>query len=476
VVMCRFPGRRIFEWALLIPLAMPAYITAYAYVDVLEYAGPVQESLRTLFGWGSARDYWFPEIRTLPGAALVMSFVFYPYVYMLARTAFLNQSICVLDVSRILGHGPWSMFFNVALPLARPAIVVGMTMVMMETLNDFGTVDYFAVRTLTAGIYDTWLSMGNLGGSAQIASVMLFFVLALIGLERAGRHRQRFHPTSSKFREIEGFELQGFAKLCAFGICFVTICLGFLIPAGILLNHAIVHFEDSWTNDFFVFAGNSLTLSFLAGACAVAVGLLMAYGQRLSGGPALMIASRLASIGYAIPGAVLGIGVLIPFATFDNRLDQFMRDTFDISTGLLLSGTMVALIFAYVVRFLAVSLGALETGLARVTPHMEMAARTLGMGPLQTLRQVHLPMMKGSLLTALILVFVDSMKELPATLLLRPFNFETLATHVYTSASLGLLEESALAALSIVTAGLIPVIMLNRTLSRARPGHSEPST
>lgn len=470
VVMCRFPGRKIFEWALLIPLAMPSYIIAYTYVDLLEYAGPVQKALRGLFGWTSSRDYWFPEIRSLEGAALVMGFVFYPYVYMLARSAFLNQSVGVIDVSRTLGQGPWSTFFKVALPLARPAIVVGLTMALMETLNDFGTVDYFAVRTLTAGIYDVWLTMGNLGGAAQIACVMLIFVLALIGAERAGRRRQRFHNTSTSLREIEGFALSGPRAVLAFIACLTPIAIGFLAPAYVLLKFAFRNFEDSWTPDFAVFAFNSLSLSFMAGLCAVTVGLMLAYGQRLARGRVLKISSRVASIGYAIPGAVLGIGVLIPFAAFDNALDAFMRATFDISTGLLLTGTMTALVFAYVVRFLAVSLGALESGLARVTPHMEMAARTLGQTPGQALRRVHLPIMKGSILTAMILVFVDSMKELPATLLLRPFNFETLATNVYTKASLGLLEESALSALSIVAAGLIPVILLNRTLNQTRPG------
>ena len=473
VVMCRFPGRGLFEWMLMLPMAMPAYIVAYAYVDVLEYAGPVQGVLRDLFGWQTARDYWFPQIRSIEGAALVMGFVLYPYVYLLARAAFLNQSAGVFDVARTLGSSPWSMFLRVALPLARPAIVVGLTMVMMETLNDFGTVDYFAVRTLTAGLYDVWLSMDNLGGSAQIACVMLLFVLALIGLEQAGRRGQKFHTTTTQHREAERFHLAGVKGVVASLLCFGPILIGFLMPACLLGRSAIIHFETSYGDTFLTYAANSLYLSLMAGLCALFVGVLLAYAARLSSGPVLNITNRIASVGYAVPGAVLGIGVLIPFAAFDNRLDAFMRETFDLSTGLLLTGSIGALVFAYVVRFLAVSVGTVESGLGRVTPHMDMAARTLGLTPLRTLLYVHLPILKGSLLTALILVFVDGMKELPMTLLLRPFNFETLATHVYTSASLGLLEESALSSLAIVLTGLIPVLLLNHTVSRSHPGKKD---
>ena len=470
VAMCRFPGRRLFEWTLLLPLAMPGYLIAYVYTDLLEFAGPVQSGLREIFGWSSTRDYWFPEIRSLGGAIAMLTLVLYPYVYALARATFLEQSICVLEVSRTLGRGTWRSLRDVALPLARPAIAVGVTLALMECLNDFGTVDFFAVRTLTAGVFDVWLRMGNAGGAAQIALVMLGFVVLLIWAERRSRARQRFHHTSSKLRPIEGITLTGRRAWLATLACALPVLLGFVVPAAVLADYAFTGPQAEWSPEFFRHARNSLGLSAAAALVAVALATLLAYAARQQAGGLVKAAIRLASVGYAIPGAVLAIGVLIPFAAFDNAVDGFLRETIGVSTGLILSGTVAALVFAYTVRFLAVSLGAVEAGLGRITPSMEMAARTLGHTPSSTLRRLHLPMIRGSLLTGALLVFVDTMKELPATLVLRPFNFDTLATFVYQYASDERLEACAPAALAIVAAGVLPVLLLARSVGTARPG------
>ncbi len=468
--MCRFPGGKVFEWALLLPMAMPAYVIAYVYTDLLEYAGPVQGTMRALFGWNSPRDYWFPEIRSLGGAISMMTLVLYPYVYLLSRAAFLEQSVCVLEVSRTLGRGPWQSFLDVALPLARPAIVVGVSLVLMETLNDFGTVDYFAVPTFTAGIYDVWLNMGSSSGAAQLAVVMLTVVLVLIAMERLARRGQRYHHTTTRYRALPSYRLTGPRRALAFFACLFPVVFGFVAPGAVLLAYALGGPPVTAGGDFVDYALNSLTLSVAAALVAVAFGLFLAYGVRLGGGVALRWAVRVAGVGYAVPGAVLAVGVLIPLAAFDNTVDGFMRGTFGVSTGLLLSGTLFALVFAYVARFLALSLGAVEVGLGKITTGMDGAARTLGRGPGRTLWAVHLPMMKGSILTAAILVFVDGMKELPMTVLLRPFNFDTLATYVHQFASSELLEECAAGALAIVAAGILPVIALSMTIRRSRPG------
>jgi iron(III) transport system permease protein len=469
VTFYEFPGRGFFTWGLLLPFAVPAYVIAYVYTDLLEYAGPVQTWLRSVFGWQSAADYYFPPIRTLGGAATMLTLVLYPYVYLLTRAAFAEQSPSMLDAARVLGHRSGAAFFRVTLPLARPAVAVGVAMVMMETLNDFGTVDYFAVRTLSAGIYDVWLGMNNLGGSAQIASLLLIFVLMMVGLERIGRRRQRhFQPASSRFRSMSRLPLRRRQALLATTICALPVILGFVLPAVVLGRFAIDHFAESWTEDFRQTAINSLTISSIGALTTVAIAVMLAYAARMRPGPVLAYCNRVASVGYSVPGAVLALGVLVPFAAFDNAVDAWLRAQFDISSGLLLSGTVFAVVFAYVVRFMAVALGAVESSLGKITPSMDMAARTLGHGPLEVLRRVHIPLMRSGLLTASLVVFVDCMKELPATLVLRPFNYETLATYVYQYASDELLQESSLAALLIVATGLIPVLLLSRTIDHSR--------
>ncbi len=471
ITMCRFPGRRIFEWALLIPMAMPAYVIAYAYTDLLEYAGPVQKMLRGLFGWQSSRDYWFPDIRTIGGAILMMSLVLYPYVYLLSRAGFLSQSVSVLEASRLLGHGPWRTFWKVAMPLARPAIAVGVALALMETLNDFGTTDYFAVQTFTVGIYNTWLGMNSLPGAAQLSTVLLIFVLVLIGIERAGRRQQRFHETAGRHAPLPGYRLTGIRAVAAIVICATPLIFGFVVPAFVLGGYALEHYQTTLDNNFLRLVENSILLSAGAAGLALLIALFLNYGARLSGTVIVRVASRFASIGYAVPGAVLAVGVVMPVAWFDNAVDGFSRAVFGASTGLILSGTVAALLFAYVVRFLAVSHGTIESGLSRITPSMDDAARNLGATGLATLRRVHFPMIRGSALTAVLLVFVETMKELPMTLLLRPFNFDTLATFAYQYASDEQIEEAALAALAIVFTGLGPVLLLSLAIRRSRPAH-----
>jgi len=472
VTMCRFPGSRVFEWAMLLPLAVPAYVLAFVITDQLEYAGALQVWLREIFGWKDRQDYWFPEIRSLGGAAAVMTLVLYPYVYLLSRAAFLEQSVCVLEVSRTLGKNPWRGFASVAMPLARPAIAVGVALALMEALNDFGTVQFFGVPTFTAGIYDVWLNMNSVAGAAQMASVLLLFVIVLLAVERAARRGQRYHHTSSKYSSLPSYPLHGARAALAFLACLVPVALGFLLPAGVLVNYAVRYYAKSLSGDFWTYAANSLMLSSLTAIAAVIVGLAMAYGLRLGAGPVVKAATRVASTGYAVPGAVLAIGVIIPMAAFDNALDALSRSVFGVSIGLLMSGTVFAIVYGYLARFTALSFGTLEAGLAKVTPSMDGAARTLGCGPGQVLRRIHLPMLRGSALTAALLVFVDCMKELPMTIILRPFNFETLATYVYQFASDELLEESALGALTIVVTGILPVILLSLTIARSRPGHA----
>lgn len=472
VTMCRFPGRGLFNWALVLPLAVPTYILAFVFTDQLEYAGAVQGTLREAFGWRNRQDYWFPEIRSMGGAITVMTLVLYPYVYLLARAAFLEQSVCVLEVSRTLGKTAWQSFWYVALPLARPAIVIGMTLAMMEALNDFGTVDFFGVKTFTAGIYDVWLNMDNISGAAQLASVLMIFVIVLVVMERMARRGQRYHHTSSKIQALPSYRLSGVKAVLAAVFCALPILLGFVLPASVLVSYAVVFFDVTLKANYLTITLNSISLSLGAAVIAVAIGLVLAYGLRMGSGPLPRAAVRFASIGYAVPGAVLAIGVIVPMAGLDNAIDAFSERVFGVSTGLLFSGTVIAILYGYLARFLALSFGTVEAGLGKVSRNMDGAARTLGANPFQTMSRVHFPLLRTSLLTAGLLVFVDCMKELPITIILRPFGYDTLATFVFQYASDELFEESALGALTIVAAGLIPVVILALTTLRSRPGHA----
>ena len=468
VVMKRFPGRRWLQWMLLMPMALPAYISAYALVDFLEYAGPVQTLLRATFGWHTARDYWFPEIRSIWFAAMVLVLSLYPYVYLLVRAAFREQSASMVEVSRALGCGPWKSFFRVALPMARPAIAAGLAIVMMEALNDFGTVDYFAVQTLTTGIFTTWLQSYNAGGAAQIATLILVFVLVLAVLEKYARKRRRFHSLSAKITPITPERLHGVAAWLATLACLLPFIAGFALPVGVITAKAFSH-ADLWADPKLWHAAKN-TLALGAGAAVLTVlgALFMVYGVRNSRRRLPRLLMPVTSIGYAAPGAVLAIGILIPFGAFDNWLADTIERWFGVDIGLLLTGSAAAVMFAYAVRFFAIPQGAIDSALGRVTPSMDMAARSLGRNSWQTLWAVHVPLIRGSVLVAALLVFVDSVKELPATLILRPFNFDTLATQVYGQASLENLEKAAPSALLVMLAGLLPVILLAKAGNRRK--------
>jgi iron(III) transport system permease protein len=469
VAMCRFPGRRLFEWLLLLPMAVPTYVIAYAYTDFLQFSGPVQSTLRETTGWGRG-DYYFPNIRSLGGAISLMILVLYPYVYLLTRAAFLEQSACVLEIGRTLGRRPWRLFSTIALPLARPAIAGGTALALMEALNDFGAVQYFGVDTFTTGIYRTWFGMGEPAAAAQLASMLLLFVLVLLLLERWSRRRARFFHTSSRYRSLPEFPLTGIPGALAAAACAVPVLLGFVIPAALLGSMAITHGDPLFGTGFIEFARNSVTLAAVTAGLAVLLALPLCYGMRPGAGPLNRVAARVAGMGYAIPGSVIAVGVLAPLGFLDLRLNDWLEGWFGRAPGLIFTGTVVALVYAYVVRFLAVSINAVEGSLAKITPSMDGAARTLGQTPARTLRRVHAPLTRGSLLAAGILVFVDVMKELPATIILRPFDFDTLAVRAYALASDERLSQASTAALVIVAVGIIPVILLSRALAGSRPG------
>lgn len=469
VVMCRFPGRRLFEWALLLPLAVPTYVIAYAYTDFLQFSGPLQGWLRELFGWEHG-DYWFPNIRSLGGAATLIALVLYPYVYMLARASFMEQSVCMLDVGRTLGRGPWRLFASVAIPLSRPALVGGVSLVLMETLNEFGAVQYFGVDTFTTGIYRTWFGLGEQVAAAQLAACLLAFVIALVLLERASRGKRRYFHTSSRYQRLPEFRLGGWRAASAFLACLLPILGGFLIPSGILTQLAIEQGDSLFGTRFIDYARNSLVLATIAALIAVALAVVLSYGVRLNDTRLTRTATRISAMGYAIPGSVVAVGILIPFAWLDNAINIWLLERGGQVVGLIFSGSAFILIYAYVVRFLAVSFNAVEASLGKVTPSMDAASRTLGHTATGTLKRVHTPIMRGSLLAACILVFVDVMKELPATIILRPFNFDTLAVRAHSLAADERLAEASTASLAIVVVGIIPVILLSLAMRRSRPG------
>ncbi len=466
--VCEFPGRRIFEWALLLPLAMPAYIIAYTYTGLLDVAGPVQSGLRALTGW-SVGDYPFPEIRSLGGAIVMLTLVLYPYVYMLTRAAFLEQSSSALNVARSLGLGPWQMFRRVALPLARPSIVAGLSLAIMETLADYGTVQYFGIPTLTTGIFRTWFGLNDTIAAAQLSALLLTFIFTVIIIERLSRRQARYHHHGN-WQARPSFKLRRGPAILAFIACALPLALGFLVPSAQLLAWSLEVAPTRDLAEFAVLVSRSVGLAGLTAILALLLALFLAYGHRLMPGRLTFSINRIAGMGYALPGTVIAVGVIIPFAAFDNTLDAWMREQYGVSTGLLLSGTVAALVFAYLVRFLAVSLNTVEAGLGRIRPSMDDAARSMGANAGRTLWRVHIPLIRGSLLTAALLVFVDVLKELPATLVLRPFDFNTLAVRAFELASDERLRDAALPALAIVAAGLIPVILVSRSITRAR-GH-----
>jgi len=465
VTMTRFPGVRIFEIALVLPLAFPAYVLAYAYTFVLDHPGIVQSTLRDVTGWGP-RDYWFPEIRSIGGAAAMLILVLYPYVYLLARAAFLQQSATAFLAARALGNNALQAFWKVSLPMARPAIAAGVLLAVMETIADFGTVAYFGVQTFATGIYTSWFSMADRAAAAQLALCLLAFALVLAMAERSQRGRAKYHSAGKAHISMPPAELKGWHAGLALTLCVVPVMLGFVLPVLILAQMGLESEQNLLSRRYVGFLQNSLTLAGTAAVVTVFAAISVGFFQRLKPGRGSAVTTYVARLGYAVPGGVIAIGLMVPFAAFDNRLDAWMRATFDISTGLLITGSIWLLIGAYMVRFLAAALGAYEGGQAMVHANMDAAARSLGESPVGTLRRVHLPILTPSLLTALLIVFVDVMKELPATLIMRPFNYDTLAVQAYRLASDERLEGAAVPSLVIVAVGLLPVILICRQVGR----------
>lgn len=467
--MCRFPGRGVFEWALLLPMAVPAYVMAYAYTDLLQFAGPVQSMLRELTGLG-AREYWFPEVRSLGGAVVMLSLVLYPYVYLLSRAAFLEQSDSMLEAARVAGYGPWRTFRAVALPLARPGIAAGTALALMEALADFGTVSYFGVQTFTTGIFKAWFSMGDHAAAAQLSAALLGFVFLVLWLERGSRRRAAFYTGSQRQRLRHVYALTGWKGVAAFLFCITPLIYGFLLPAGIMMHMTLTSGDAQFGARYITLTGNSVTLSAITAVLAVLLALVAGYAARSSPTATVRAANRIAGLGYAVPGAVIAVGVLIPITRLDAVLAGWIESLTGTSPGLLLTGGIAALVYAYLVRFFAVSLQAVEAGLSKITPSMDDAARSLGYSPAATLRRVHAPLLWRTALTAGLLVFVDTMKELPATFVMRPFNFDTLAVQAYNLASDERLAEASTAALTIVIVGLLPLILLSRMIVKSSSG------
>lgn len=463
MAMCHLPSERILQWALVLPLAMPGYIVGYIFTDWFDFAGPIQLLLRDITGWGPG-EYWFPDIRTLAGAMFVLSLVLYPYVYLLARAAFMEQNVSLLQSARLLKCSPWESFRRISMPLARPSIAVGLSLVAMETVGDFGTVSYFAVNTLTTAVYDTWLGYSSLTAAAKISAIMLVIVILLLSAERFSRRRQKLFQSQFNSREDFRYELNGWKKWLALTWCWGLVCVAFIFPLGQLLIYAYKYFAQSWTSEFREFALNSLYVSIAAAIIGVSVALLVNFCQRLNPGRQSLAFMRLASMGYAVPGTVLAIGVMVPVLFMDHLVNDIAKAMEWGRPGLIFSGSMFAIIFAMVVRFSAVAIGSIESSLGKISPSLDMASRTMGCNANQMLWRVHFPLVRRGALIAGLLMFIESMKELNAALLLRPFNFETLATYVYNFASDEHLELAALPAVLLVLVGLIPLVLINRSL------------
>jgi iron(III) transport system permease protein len=460
-----FPGRRFFQLALVLPLAFPAYILAYAYTHVFDHPGVVQAFLRDTFALGP-KEYWFPEIRSLGGAALMLTLVLYPYVYLLTRAAFIQQGLRGFETARTLGKGPISAFLAVTLPMTRPAIAGGVLLVVMETIADFGTVSYFGVQTFATGIYTSWFSMDDRAGAAQLALGLLCFSLLLIFLERITRSNEAAYNRLGLSNVPPSSRLRGKKAFVAWCLCFVPFIFGFAGPSITLLIMAVTSFQDSIQSRYLDFIVNSVTLAAIASTITVLAAAMIGYCRRLNPSTYTSTISSIARLGYAVPGGVIAVGLLFPFAAIDNLLDAWMRSVFNISTGLLLTGSITLLILAYMTRFLAAAINAFEAGEVTISKNIDAAASTLGHSSISILWRIHIPILAPSLLTAALIVFVDVMKELPATLILRPFNWDTLAVQAHRLAADERLYEAALPSLIILAIGLLPVTLICRQIEK----------
>ncbi|MDG2187903.1 MAG: iron ABC transporter permease [Hyphomicrobiales bacterium] len=459
-----FPMRRTLEWLCLIPLAMPTYIIAYTYGEIFDYPGFLQSALRFIFGWQSSKDYWFPNIYSTGGVIFVMSFVLYPYIYLTSRAAFLRQSMTLIEVSNTLGYSLSSSFFRVALPMARPAIIIGLILVMMESMNEFAAFEYYGVNTLSVGVYVTWLEKNNLSGAAQIAIFMLIFIFLLMLIERKLRNKRSFVQKNNNTIATNRYKLTGIRAYMLLIICLLPIMIGFIFPSIVLIDFIIQRYYEIDIIKYITLVFNSIYLSSFAAILTLIISIYLVNVSFSSNNFIIKLSIGISRLGYALPGVVLALGIIVPMITFDNFLKSLLGDFFGITTGLIISGTAIGVLYAYIVRFLTIAYGTIESGFSTLNPDLGDAARVLGRSRLETLVGIQLPIIKPALIAAVLLVFVDSMKELPATLLLRPFNFDTLATHVYTYASLSALEDAALPALTIVAVGIIPIIVINRVL------------
>ena len=473
VVTCEFRGRRFLEAALVVPLAFPAYVLAYAYTDVLDHPGIVQTTLRDVMGWGP-RDYWFPEIRSLGGAALMLTLVLYPYVYLLTRTAFRMQAAAPFYSARSLGASPLSAFLRISLPMARPAIAAGALLVVMETIADFGTVAHFSVQTFATGIYTSWFGLADRGAAAQLSLGLLTFSLLVAALEYMNRGRAAY-AMKSRLQPFTRFHLTGGRALAAQLACALPVLLGAVIPVITLFLMGLRSEQDIFSPRYLHFIRNSLMLASVAALVTVAAAMLLSSHNRIVSNRVSLSSLFIGRLGYAVPGGVIAVGLLVPFANFDNWLDARMEDWFDISTGLLISGSIWLMIAAYMIRFLAAAIGAYDSGLTAVTPNIDAASRVLGRTAWGTARAVHLPILRPSILTALLIVFVDTVKELPATLILRPFNYDTLAVQAFRLASDERLDGAAVPSLMIAAISLIPVALLLSQMGEGRKTRIQPT-
>lgn len=466
IACCEFPSRGILQWALMLPLALPPYIIAIVYTDFLDFSGPVQQLLRHLMHCQSVNDYYFPDIRTTNGAIVILSLSLYPYLYLLLRGAFLGQSGGLFQAARTLGLSPLQAFRRVSFPLSRSAMAVGLSLIAMETLGDFATVNYFAVSTLTTAVYDTWLELGSLTTAAKISSIMLLALVILISLESYSRHKQMIYQRSGATHTDLRFVLTHWKKWAVLVFLWSLLSFAFVLPIGVLVYYAIGYFSESLNSQLWQYTLNSFWLAIIVASLALVVALLVNFYQRLSPGIFSKMSIRLSSLGYAVPGTVVAIGVLIPFTSLDLWINRQLVEFGFSRVGLIFSGSLFILVFGYLMRFSAIAVGSIDSSLAQVSPTLDLASRSLGQSAGQTIARIDLPLIKKGMLTAFILVFIEAMKELPAALLLRPFNFETLATYVYQFVSDEMIEYAALPALLIVLMGLIPFIVVNRLLEK----------
>lgn len=458
---CEFPGQRVFAWALFLPLALPAYVTAFVAIGLLDYTGPLQSFLRETFGFTA-----FPPIRSRGGVILVMTLALYPYVYLIARNAFLTQGLRTLEVAQSLGMTRWRAFFRVTLPMARPWIVAGVMLVIMETLADFGTVAIFNYDTFTTAIYKAWFALFSLPAALQLASFLVLIVLAVILLEQQTRHRMQYTATGRSSATPRRIVLGAHSRWAAFGLCALVLGAAFVVPIGQLLvwaAEASVHDLDA---RYWGFLTRSLTLAVVAALLTTGVALIVAYSGRRHSDLGMRLTTRLANLGYALPGPVLAVGIYAPVAWFDNWVIDSTRTHFQIELGQILGGTLLVMLLAYLARFLTVAFNPIDSHLQRVTRSLDDAARSLGVRGLAMLRRVHLPILRGGVLTAVVLVFVDVMKEMPITLMTRPFGWDTLAVRIFELTSEGEWQRAALPAVALVVAGLVPMIFLIRHTER----------